>query len=479
MDSPYNYRTYVVGNASPPVSTGGKAVADRTALSLADAAELVKERAVSPVELTQACLHRIEQLNPDLNAFITVTAQQALDQAQHAEKEIRDGRWRGPLHGIPLALKDNIDTADIPTTAGSKVYADRVPAQDAAVVAKLKQAGAVLLGKLNMHEFAYGTTSVISYYGAVRNPWHLDRISGGSSGGSAAAVAAGLCYGALGTDTGGSVRLPAACCGIVGMKPSYGLVSLRGIVPLAWSFDHVGPLCRTAGDAALMLAAIAGYDPLDPASVNTVIPAYPTVPAPPPCQARVGLLRDFAGSEALARIVAEAGEVLAAQGASVQEVQLPELPAAARSVMAAEVYAFHAAILERAGNSYDPRTRERILSGAQMSTAEYINARRDLDIARRRVHSVFEQVDILLAPTIPGAAPPITASQAPVSLATTYTFPFNALGLPAISVPCGVTQDGLPLGLQIVGPYLGDATVLAMALHYERAAEWRSRRYPV
>src|SRR5262245_37037415 len=256
-------------------SGASNSVSDQvTALSLWDAAEQLRGRKISPVELTNACLARIERLNPVLNAFITVTADQALADARAAETEIARGRRRGPLHGIPIALKDLFDTAGVRTTAGSAVFANRVPSEDAEVVRRLKQAGAVFVGKLNMHEFAYGDTSAQSHFGPVRNPWDRQRISGGSSGGSAAAVAARLCYGALGSDTGGSIRQPSAYCGIVGLKPTYGLVSTAGVVPLSWSLDHVGPMCRTVADTSLLLQAIAGYDPHDTNSIDAIPPDY-------------------------------------------------------------------------------------------------------------------------------------------------------------------------------------------------------------
>src|SRR6185369_9120124 len=248
--------------------------ADLTGLSLSAAGALLRRKAVSPVELTRACLARIERLNPVVNTFITVTAEQALRQARDAEAEIHKGNWRGPLHGVPIALKDLIDTAGVRTTAGSELFKDRVPQEDAEVVRRLNAAGAVMLGKLNMHEFAYGATSVPTFYGAVHNPWKTDRIAGGSSGGSAAAVAAGLCFGALGSDTGGSIRQPSAYCGITGLKPTYGRVSTRGAIPLSWSLDHVGPMCRSVEDAALLLQVIAGYDPLEASSVDAPVPDY-------------------------------------------------------------------------------------------------------------------------------------------------------------------------------------------------------------
>src|SRR6202521_2639607 len=255
-----------------PVSGGPSD--DLTKLSIREVSDLIRKKKVSPVELTTACLARIDRFNPPLNVFITITAESALAQAREAEAEVKRGNWRGPLHGVPIALKDLFDTAGVRTTAGSGVFKDRVPEQDAEVVRRLRAAGAVLLGKLNMHEFAYGGTSVATYFGAVHNPWKLDRIAGGSSGGSPAPVAAGLCYGSLGSNTGGSVRHPAAYCGIAGLKPTYGRVSTRGAVPLSWSLDHVGPMCRTVGDAALLLQGIAGYDPQETTSVDAPVPDY-------------------------------------------------------------------------------------------------------------------------------------------------------------------------------------------------------------
>ena len=247
---------------------------DLASLTLKQASELLRSGDASPVDLTQACLRRIDRDNSALDAFITVTGEQALAVARQMEAEQLRGIWRGPLHGIPIALKDNIDTAGIRTTAASELFKDRVPSEDAEVVRRLKGAGAILLGKTNLHEFAYGGSSSVSYFGPVHNPWALDRVPGGSSGGSAAATAAGLCYGSLGTDTAGSIRIPASYCGIVGFKPSYGRVSNRGVIPLSWTLDHVGPLCRTVEDAALMLRVIAGYDELDPAAVDAPVPDY-------------------------------------------------------------------------------------------------------------------------------------------------------------------------------------------------------------
>src|SRR6266850_7914773 len=268
------------GSVMPQIATRASGVLHRsvdanpTSLSLADAAQLVRHKKISPVELTQACLSRIDKFNPRLNAFITVSAESALAAARSAEAEINRDAWKGPLHGIPVAVKDLLDTAGVRTTAGSALFKDRVPQQDAEVVRRLNAAGAVLLGKLNMHEFAFGASSAFSYFGAVRNPWNLAYSPGGSSGGSAAAVAARLCYAAIGSDTGGSIREPASYCGIVGLKPTYGRVSTAGAIPLSWSLDHLGPMTRTVTDAALLLQVIAGYDAQDPGSIDLPVPDY-------------------------------------------------------------------------------------------------------------------------------------------------------------------------------------------------------------
>src|SRR6266849_696515 len=264
---------------------------DVSQLSLSEASQLVRSKKVSPVELTRECLSRIERLNPKLNAFITVTADSALAEARQAEAEIQRERWRGPLHGIPIALKDLIDTAGVRTTAASGLFKDRVPTQDAEIVRRLKAAGAVLLGTLNLHEFAYGASSVISYFGPVDNPWDPGYSPGGSSGGSAAAAAAHLCYGAIGSDTGGSIRIPAAYCGIVGLKPTYGRVSTSGVIPLSWSLDHLGPMARSAKDAALMLQVVAGYDPEDTNSTDTPVADYAGTVEAKTSSLRIGIPR--------------------------------------------------------------------------------------------------------------------------------------------------------------------------------------------
>jgi len=458
--------------------------ADLTTLSLVDAAELLRGRKVSPVELTNACLARIERLNPVLNAFITVTADQALVDARAAESDIARGRRRGPLHGIPIALKDLFDTAGVKTTAASAVFADRVPSQDAEVVRRLKQAGAVLVGKTNMHEFAYGDTSAQSHFGPVRNPWDQQRISGGSSGGSGAAVAARLCYGALGSDTGGSIRQPSAYCGITGLKPTYGLVSTTGVVPLSWSLDHVGPMTRTVADCAVLLQAIAGYDPRDTNSVNAVPPDYTKALGQKVSAYRLGIPRAvfYEGLDPeIEHAVNDALQVLRRLTVSTRDVELPKyerLP-----VVGAEAYAFHSPYFTKTPELYKTPTKQRIEGGSRISASEYIDGKRELDRLRRAVADVFSTVDLLVTPTAPilpqtveeALKDPVVPQPGGVAPSLRNTQPFDIYGLPTISIPCGFSRSGLPIGLQISGPNLGEPQVLALARAFEQATEWHRR----
>ena len=426
-------------------------------LSIAEASDLLRRKEISPVDLTKACLARIEQLNPSVNAFITVMHESALAEASEAEKDIREGGWRGPLHGIPIGLKDLIDTAGVKTTCGSALFAKRVPAHDAEVVRRLKGAGAVLIGKQNMQEFAWGGTSASSYFGSVRNPWDLERIAGGSSGGSAAAVATGMCFGAIGTDTGGSVRQPAAFCGIVGLKPSYGLVDIRGVFPLSPSLDHVGPLCRNVTDTELMLQVIADHVP------ETKVTSKPRVGI-----VRKPFLEGLDGEIELA--FDEALKEIGKFSAKISEVKLPDTPAA---VQGPEVYALHKRYFAESPEMYGTWMQERLKQAATVDTATYIEARQQLRQLRLTVNSVFKKVDFIVTPTSP--VPPITISEAlkmspsPAGeLWLRNTRPFNAYGWPAISVPCGFTRSGLPVGLQIAGPMFGEARLLFFARAVEQ-----------
>jgi aspartyl-tRNA(Asn)/glutamyl-tRNA(Gln) amidotransferase subunit A len=456
---------------------------DPTALTLRKAADMVRQKTVSPVELTRACLSRIERLNPVVNAFITVTGEQALADARALEAEARNGKWRGPLHGVPIALKDNIDTAGIRTTGASALFADRIPTEDAEVVRRLKAAGAILLGKLNLHEFAAGGTTVVTYFGAAKNPWKREFSTGGSSGGSGAAVAAQFCYGALGTDTGGSIRIPAAYCGIVGLKPTYGRVSNRGVIPLSWSLDHVGPMCRTVGDAAVMLQVLAGYDPADTSTVDVPVPDYVAALDTKTAGFRLGIPRALFFDKLdpdIAKAAAKAIDVLRKLTAGAHDVALPavaDLP----SVVGPETYAYHAQHFSRTPTLYQPATRKRLERGRDVPSATYAQARRDLDRVRREVRSVFADVDLLVTPTM--KIPPYTIEEAlkrdneeiPPMVLLSNTGPFNLFGLPTISVPCGFTEKGLPIGLQISGAPFAEAKVLALAHAYEQATDWHTK----
>jgi aspartyl-tRNA(Asn)/glutamyl-tRNA(Gln) amidotransferase subunit A len=478
-----------------PRSAGGRGPSDLgfqadaqashlTGLTLTQASELLRTRKVSPVELTEACLRRIEALNPKLNAFITVTAEQALAQAREAEADLQRGRGKGPLHGIPLALKDLVDTAGVRTTAASGLFKDRVPTHDAEVVRRLRAAGAVLLGKLNMHELAYGGSSVISYFGPVPNPWAPDYSSGGSSSGSAVAVAAGLCYGALGSDTGGSIRQPAAYCGIVGLKPTYGRVSTRGVVPLSWSLDHVGPMTRTVQDAALLLQVMAGYDREDTASTDTAVGDYAEALAGKTSSLRIGVVRAhfYEGLHPDLQEAMDAGlSVLRQLTSSPREVETPAANDA--TVLRAEAYSYHRESAAKTPELFQPETLRRIRGGAEIDTVAYVNARRQLDQLRRSAPRIFDTVDLLITPTTP--VPPFSISEllanpndlrAKEIVTLRNTRPFNMLGLPTISVPCGFTQAGLPIGMQITGPPGGEATVLRLAHAYEEATDWHTRQ---
>ncbi len=445
--------------------------------------ELLRNASVSPVELTTECLARIEKLNPKLNAFITVTAESALAQARQAEAEIRRGAWRGPLHGIPLGLKDLIDTAGVRTTAASRLFKDRVPAKDAEIVRRLKAAGAVLLGKQNLHEFAYGGSSMISAFGEVRNAWNPEHIAGGSSGGSATSVAAGLGHGAIGTDTAGSVREPAALCGVVGLKPTYGRVSARGVFPLSVSLDHVGPLGRTVADVAVILAAIAGHDAADKAGAEVPVEDYVGALGRTIQPLRVGVPRKFFFEDLDAEVasaIQHAISGLAAMGAEIRDIDLP-IPTD-RTLQSAESYAVHAEFVAHRPELYQPETLRRIRSGEKISQEAVLESRRDLERARHEVAARFAEIDLLVTPTTPIPAPAIAElKQNPdllrprELLLLRNTRPINVWGLPAISVPCGFTEGGLPIGLQIIGPHWGEALVLRVANAYEQATAWHKR----
>lgn len=445
-------------------------VKDIWALDLAEAAAKIRDRELSPVEVTEACLGRISKVDGKLNSFITVAAESALEQARAAEAAISRGEWLGSVHGIPIALKDNIDTAGIKTTAASAVFAGRVPQKDAAIVAKLKSAGAVILGKLNMHEFAAGTTSAISNYGTVRNPWNPEHIAGGSSGGNGAAVAAGLCFGSVGTDTGGSIRIPASCCGIVGLKPTYDVVNTEGLVYVSRSFDHIGPMCRTVTDTALMFQAMTdhpaahGFDPISPASASRL--RVGLLPAKVPvCDAEV--------DAEVQAVVNNAIEVIRSLVAEVREadIPIPELG----DIIGFEEYSFHQPFLAASPERYDTRTRENILGGKKIAKARYAQMLEELRRYRDAIDRTFSAIDLVVLPTLSTLPLKIAEATDPFAL-NACTFGFSIGGLPAISVPCGFSQSGLPIGLMIGGPRFSEPKILALAVAYEKAAGWEKRR---
>jgi aspartyl-tRNA(Asn)/glutamyl-tRNA(Gln) amidotransferase subunit A len=451
-------------------------------LDLLSAAQRVTNAEVSPIELTAACLERIAGLDAQVNAFITVTADAAVEDARTAELELARGTSGGALAGVPVAVKDLFDTAGVRTTAGSKFFSERVPERDAVVVQKLRSAGAVLLGKLNMHEWALGVTNDNPHYGACHNPWALDRITGGSSGGSAAALAAGMCFGALGSDTGGSIRIPSALCGVVGLKPTYGRVSLRGAVPLSWSLDHAGPMARRVSDVALLLEIIAGPDRADPGSADVATDDYSAKLEGGISGWRIGVIAD----ESMGNIepdvraaVREAVDVLASAGAQIEALAVPELGEAARLnglMTTADAAAFHRERMERAPEDFGHDVLARLRRGAAYGATDYADARREQTILRRTFSSWFVEhggpFDAVILPTTPCAAPRISGldAVATAALLTRLTAPFNLTGLPAMSVPCGVTPEGLPVGLQIVGAPWAERRVLRVGRAYEMAS---------
>jgi aspartyl-tRNA(Asn)/glutamyl-tRNA(Gln) amidotransferase subunit A len=501
--------------------------ADLAALTLKQASDAIRSKKVTPAELTQACLDRIKTFNPKIDAWITVMRDKALAQAKTLGEEQAAGRFRSPLHGVPIGIKDSIDTAGVRTTAASAVYEYRSPAEDAEVVRRLKAAGAILIGKCNMHEFDAGATSAVSYWGPVRNPWNLERVSGGPSGGSAAAVAMQNCFAALGTDSGGGIRTPASYCGVVGFKPTYGRVSLRGIIPYAWSLDHCGPIARTVEDAAMLLQQIAGYDHLDVDSADKPVPDYSTGIGAPVAHFRLGIPAQFYDhlDDDVARAIDDAIAVLNKLTKGSHEVGLPSL---LRAGAGAEIAAYHENLRGVNGGGYEPSTARAFPSGQDATrAADYIRGWRELTIVRRTVdEDVFQKqnVDLLIAPAARHTPPTIeeeltpaagaaggggrggrggggaaaaggggaTAPPAPTGAAEASagarraqsdpednTRPFNGYGLPSITVPCGFSKDGMPIGLQIAGPHFGEINVLALAYAYQEATEWHKRQPPL
>ena len=457
-------------------------------LSLKQISERIARGELSPVDVLHAVIDRTNAVEPQLHAYITTTFDRAMADAREAEREITAGRHRGPLHGVPVGLKDNYWTRGIRTTAGSKVLADFIPTEDGTAVARLRAAGGVITGKLNMHELAIGGTTTNPHYGATHNPWALDRIPGGSSGGSAAAVAAGLCYAALGTDTVASIRHPACCCGVVGLKGTFGRVSVFGTVPLSWSLDHAGPITRTVEDAALVLNAIAGYDAKDPGSANVAVPDFTSRLHEDLGGVRIGLPRSYF-FEPLDPEVREAVEtaigVLRDLGASVRDVEFPSAPQATvlfPFLSRPEAASFQEDFLRTRSDDYGD-VRWNVELGEMILATDYLRAQRLRTAMRGELDGILREVDALVTPTTRGVAFPIGQpfttidgqSIDPFDLSVGLTAPFSLTGSPAISVPCGFNSEGLPIGLQIAGRAWDEAMVLGIGAAYERAAGWRER----
>ena len=452
---------------------------------------LIQSRQISPVELTAETLERIAQLNPRLNAFLTVTDELAKEQARAAEAEILAGNYRGPLHGVPVAVKDLFFTRGVRTTAGSKILANFVPDFDSTVVEKLRQAGAVLVGKTALHELAYGVTNDNPHFGPTRNPWNPERTSGGSSGGSGVAVASGMAFAALGTDTGGSIRIPASFCGVAGLKPTFGRVSLHGVLPLGHTLDHVGPLARTAEDTAVVYDAIAGFDPQDDFSVDRQVREVRFKKAMGRC--RVAFPEDYFFDRVqpeVERVVRQALGVFEKLGARVIPVKLPgmaELTEASRVSLLAEAYGVHKNDLENHSDDLGRDVKLLLERGREVTALDYVNAQLARQRFRRQLQQLFQAVDVLVTPTSPLTAFPIGVTKVTLAAqeedartaATRFTRCFNATGNPALSLCCGYDGEGLPVGLQIVGKWWDEATVLQVGYAYEQATEWHQRRPPV
>ena len=446
-------------------------------LPIHEANRLLKDGTLTPHSLTEACSRQIERLNPSLNAFVTVTPPTTFN----------DQPPTGQLASIPIAVKDLFETKDVRTTAGSLFFKDYVPTEDAIAVQKLKDAGAVIMGKTNTHEIALGVTTANPHYGITHNPWDVTRIPGGSSGGSAVAVATGMSLAALGSDTGGSIRIPASLCGVVGLKPTFGRVSTRGVIPLSWNLDHVGPLTRSVKDAALILQVLAGYDAEDPFCVNQPVDDYLARIEDGIKGLRVALAVGRFIEDADAEVldaVQQAGKVFEKLGAKVEIVDVSFLRQAALAnglITPADGAAFHRERLNEAPEKFGADVRQRLESGRDFTSTEYILARRTQTEMKRRMEIFFEQYALLLLPSTPITAPLIEGNNAveQARRLTRFTSPFNLTGLPALSIPCGFSKNGLPIGLQIVSRAWNESGVLRAGAAYERETAWHTRRPPM
>jgi aspartyl-tRNA(Asn)/glutamyl-tRNA(Gln) amidotransferase subunit A len=459
-------------------------------LSARQLSRLIKNREVSPVELTKAHLTRIDALEPTLNSFITVMHDQAMEDARKAEQEIRTGRYRGPLHGIPVGVKDLFYVKGIRNTSGSKIFDRFIPDFDGTLILRLKEAGVVLLGKLNLHQFAYGATGENPDYGPMHNPWNPERITGGSSGGSASAAASGQCAFSLGTDTGGSIRIPSALCGLVGLKPTYGRLSRYGITVLSWSQDHAGPMARTVEDCALAMNALAGYDSNDPSSARVSVPDFTRALTGNIRGLKVGVPKEFFEDPIDPEVedsVRSAIELLRKLGATVDEISWPMYEpsrAISSTILMAEATAYHRELILKHGSQLDFQVRLRLEAGFFISGADYIQAQRARRMFYHESRDLLKKVDLVAGPTVPITACKIgttkleihNTSMAVIPALTQYTRPFDLNGFPAITLPCGFSREGLPIGLQLAGRPFDEETVLRAAHVFEQATEWHQRR---
>ncbi len=460
--------------------------------SITELASRIRSRALSPVDLVEGVLGRIQRWGA-LNAFITVTADRAREQAAQAAREIASGRYRGPLHGIPISLKDLINTRGIRTTCGSRILAEHVPGSDATVASRLADAGAILIGKAALHEFAYGVTTTNPHFGPTRNPWAPDHIPGGSSGGSGAAVASGLGPASIGTDTGGSIRIPAALCGVVGLKPAYGRVSRHGIFPLAWTLDHPGPLTRTVEDAAIILQTISGPDPHDPTTLGQRVPDFSQALRRPITGLRVGVLSDAHHDEMTEDVRAafdDAVATLTRLGLRAERVAFPravESGVAQTAIIASEAASVHERWLRDRPEEYGADVYGRLRRGQFLSATQYLRAQRVRALVQDEVATLFQSYAALVSPTTPCVAVRIGEDTVAirgvqarvVDVMTRMTRLWNFTGLPAISIPCGLGAGGLPVGLEIVGRAMDEGTVLAVAHAYEQATPWHTHHPPL
>ena len=458
-------------------------------LTIREAAARIQRSALSPVELTDALLQRIERVNKTLNAYITVCAQQAREIAQAAETMIRAGYHLGPLHGIPIAIKDNIYTRGIRTTAGSKILGDFVPDEDATVITRLKRAGAVIIGKTNLHEFAWGGTTDNPHYGTCRNPWNPERFPAGSSGGSGAAVAARTCLGALGTDTGGSIRLPSSVNGIVGIRPTIGRVSNHNVVPLAWTMDTVSPMTRTVDDCVLMFEVIAGHDPLDEHSAQAPVSDYRAELTRGARGLRVGLIRDYSLTHvqpAVGATIRAALQTLQSLGVEVEEIAMPSIHgniSAQLTIESCEPSTYHQEWLRTRPADYGDDVRTLLELGEMYLATHYLQAQRYRSVLRKEFLDGFRRVDVFVTPTLPFTATPCGATTVAIegtreedmlSAIMQFTGVPSLAGLPALSLPVGFDADGLPVGMQVIGRPFDEATLFRLGHAYQQATDWHT-----